>query len=142
MLGAAALLLHRRTDDPKAPFGDFFKNPLDLALVLRFGMLLSVIIVAAKILGTMFGEAGRLALAGFSGFLDVDPITLSSARLAGASITVIAAAQAILLAAAANMMTKIGVTVLVGGLRFGWSMALAGILAVAAGAIILLVVGN
>jgi len=142
VLGAAALLLHRRTEDPKAPFETLFTNPLDLALVLRFGVLLSLIIMAAKILGTLFGEAGLLALAGFSGFLDVDPITLSSARLAGASITVIAAAQAILLAAAANMTTKIGVTVLVGGLRFGWSMALAGILAVAAGAIILFVMGH
>jgi uncharacterized membrane protein (DUF4010 family) len=142
VLGAAALLSHRREDDPKSSFETLFKNPLDLETVLSFGALLSVIIVAAKILGNLFGEAGLLALAGFSGFVDVDPITLSSARLAGGSITLIAATQAILLAAAANMMTKMSITMLVGGLRFGWSLALAGVLAIASGAIVLLVMGN
>ena len=82
-----------------------------------------------------------LTLAGISGFVDVDPITLSAASLAGVSIAVDAAAQAILLAAVANMMTKMAVTVLAGGFGFGWKLVLAGMLAIASGALVLAFVG-
>ena len=118
----------RRSDVP-------FANPLDLAFVLRFGALLSAVVVAVKLLSNAFGQAGVLTLAGVSGFVDVDPITLSTARLAGGSMTAEAAGQAILLAGAANMATKMAVTVLVGGARFAWKLTLAGTLAVAAGAL-------
>ena len=124
----------RRSDAP-------FANPLDLPFVLRFGALLAAIVIAVKLLSNAFGQAGVLALAGVSGFVDVDPITLSTARLAGASMTAEAAGQAILLAAAANMVTKMAVTVLVGGYRFGWKLTLAGVLAVASGAAVLAAMG-
>jgi len=75
-----------------------------------------------------------LGLAGISGFVDVDPITLSVAKSAGESLTIRSAAQAILLAAAANMVTKTVVAVGVGGVRFGWKLVLAGVLALLAGA--------
>jgi len=70
-----------------------------------------------------------------SGFVDVDPITLSAARLAGTSISMPTAAEAILLAGAANMVTKMTAAIVVGGYRFGWKLALLGVLAVASGAL-------
>jgi uncharacterized membrane protein (DUF4010 family) len=69
----------------------------------------------------------------FYGFVDVDPITLSAARLAGGSIMVGTAAEAILLAAAQNMVTKIAARMVVGGYRFGRKLALNGVLAVPSG---------
>jgi uncharacterized membrane protein (DUF4010 family) len=124
----------RRSDAP-------FANPLDVAFVLRFGALLAAIVVAVKLLSNAFGQAGVLALAGVSGFVDVDPITLSTATLVGGSMTAGAAGQAILLAGAANMATKMAVTVLVGGARFGWKLTLAGVLAVTTGALVFAAMG-
>jgi uncharacterized membrane protein (DUF4010 family) len=114
--------------------GTMFDNPLDISFVLELGALLAALIVAAKLIGRVFGEAGVLGLAGIAGFVDVDPITLAAARLGGTSLTIGAAAKAILLAAAANMVTKMVIAVSVGGFRFGWKLVLAGLLALVSGA--------
>jgi hypothetical protein len=51
------------------------------------------------------------------------------------------AAEAILLAGAANMVTKIAATMVLGGIRFGWKLGLAGALAIASGALTLAAMG-
>jgi uncharacterized membrane protein (DUF4010 family) len=137
----AALYFQHHTGQKQAPSDHLFENPLDLRFVLQFGTLLALIIVATKLLRGMFGDAGLFALAGISGFVDVDPITLSTASSAGVSIMVTTAAEAILLAAAANLVTKITVAIVVGGRRFGWKLALAGVLAIASGALALVAMG-
>ena len=135
VLAIAAVLFHYVWGDGQTPTdGTMFENPLDLSFVLGFGALLAAVTVGAKIMSTLFGEAGVLGLAGISGFVDVDPITLSAARLAGTSLSVGTAAEAILLAAAANMVTKTVVAIGVGGFRFGWKLVLAGLLALLSGA--------
>jgi uncharacterized membrane protein (DUF4010 family) len=133
VLGLAGLLSYRRSATDHLPKTEALRHPLDVQFVLGFGAVLAAITVAMKALAGAFGSAGVLTLAGLSGFLDVDPITLSSARLAGTTLTLEAAAQAIMLAAAANMVTKMAVTLTVGGVKFGWKLALAGSLAIAAG---------
>jgi len=134
VLALAAFLFRQFSKDEKAHAQTVFANPLDILFVLRFGALLSAIVVASRILSSTFGEGGVLVLAGISGFVDVDPSTLAAARAAGASMSIGAAAQAIVLAAAANMVTKMAVTVLVGGIRFGAKLTLAGVVALASGA--------
>jgi uncharacterized membrane protein (DUF4010 family) len=141
VLGLAAVGFHLRKGQRKASAKEMFKNPLDLRFVLQFGALLAVIIVATKLLRNMFGDAGLFAVAGISGFVDVDPITLSAARLAGGAIMVGTAAKAILLAAAANLVTKMAAAIVVGGRRFGWKLALAGAAAIASGALALAAMG-
>jgi uncharacterized membrane protein (DUF4010 family) len=141
VLGLAAVYFHHHAGAKKTPTGRLFENPLDLRFVLQFGALLAVIIVAMKLLRGTFGDAGLFALAGLSGLVDVDPITLSSARLAGGSITVATAAEAILLAGAANIVTKMAAAIVLGGFRFGWKLAVAGVLAVASGALVLVAMG-
>ncbi|HEX3485253.1 MAG TPA: MgtC/SapB family protein [Micropepsaceae bacterium] len=137
VLAFAVLLFCRRMGNDPARFDTtLFQNPLDLRFVLGFGSLLAGVFAATKLLSAAFGQAGVLTLAGISGFVDVDPITLSSARLSGTAIAVDAAAQAILLAGAANMVTKMAITVLVGGIGFGWKLVLAGALAIASGALV------
>ena len=135
LLGLGALYFQRHAGRQKTPMGRLFENPLDLRFVLQFGALLAAIIVAIKLVRNVFGDAGVLSLAAISGFVDVDPITLSAARLAGTSIMVMTAAEAILLAGAANMVTKMMAAIVVGGYRFGWKLALAGVLAVMSGAL-------
>jgi uncharacterized membrane protein (DUF4010 family) len=142
VLGLAALAFHWQSGE-QTLHGDrgLFENPLDLSFVLRFGALLAAVIVAAKLLGNAFGEPGVLTLATITGFVDVDPITLTSAQQAGSALSLQAAVQAILLAAGANLMTKMGVTMIAGGPRFGWKLLLAGAAAMASAALVLSFVG-
>jgi uncharacterized membrane protein (DUF4010 family) len=138
---AAVLFRYASAKEHPGADGSMFENPLDISFVLGFGALLAAVSIAAKLMSTFFGEAGVLGLAGISGFVDVDPITLSTARLAGTSLTIGAAAEAILLAAAANMLTKTFVAVSVGGFRFGWKLVLAGLLALVSGAAVFIGLG-
>jgi uncharacterized membrane protein (DUF4010 family) len=98
--------------------------------------LIAVISVAAKVASEMFGQGGLLAVALLSGFADVDPVTVSTARLAGTSISPVQAAQAILLAAGANLVTKMG-AIWIGGSRFAVPLTAVGVLAILAGAAVL-----
>jgi uncharacterized membrane protein (DUF4010 family) len=134
ILGLAAVAIYRKSAHDKVTKAATFRNPLDLEFVLGFGALLAGITIATKAISNVFGSAGVLTLAGLSGFVDVDPITLSSARLAGTTLTLQDGVLAILLAGAANMVTKMTITLTVGGAKFGWRPALAGTLAIAAGA--------
>ena len=137
----AILFFQRGLDDRGTSAPVDYANPLDIGFVLRFGALLSVIAVATNLARNSFGEGGLLGLAGISGFVDVDPITLSVSRLAGASITPVEASEAILLAAASNLVTKMALPLMIGGVRFGLQLIVAGFLAIAAGAVAILVNG-
>jgi len=133
VFGLAVLYFQSQSGRETGVKASVFDNPLDLSFVLRFGVLLSVITVGANIANRNLGAGGVIGLAGISGFVDVDPITLSVSRLAGVSITADQAADAILLAAIANMVTKMSATVAIGGWRFGVPLAAAGVAAIAVG---------
>jgi uncharacterized membrane protein (DUF4010 family) len=111
------------------------QNPFELMTVIGFGLLLAGVLLASKILTDIFGEAGLLPFAAISGTMDVDPITLSAAQLAGNSVTVGYATLAILIASCANLTTKIATAIGIGGVRFGAPLAAAGVLAVIAGGV-------
>jgi len=128
VLAIAALYFYRQSAPDHAGAKSSFNNPLDLKFVLSLGALIAVIAVVAKVASESLGQAGLLAVAGLSGFADVDPVTVSSARLAGTTISPAQAAQAILLAAGANLVTKIS-AVWIGGARFAAPVTAAGILA-------------
>jgi len=132
VLAIAAAYFYWRSTSSHTRAEQAFRNPLDLKFVLSLGALIAVIAVAAKVASDSLGQAGLLAVAGLSGFADVDPVTVSSARLAGSTITPAQAAQAILLAAGANLVTKMA-TIWIGGWRFAGPLTAAGILALLAG---------
>ncbi len=133
VLAVAAAYFYWRSTSNHTRAEQTFNNPLDLKFVLSLGALIAVIAVAAKMASDSLGQAGLLAVAGLSGFADVDPVTVSSARLAGSTITPDQAAQAILLAAGANLVTKM-TAIWIGGWRFAAPLTAAGIVAVFAGA--------
>jgi uncharacterized membrane protein (DUF4010 family) len=94
------------------------RNPFDLLEVLRFGLLLTVVMLLAMAARRYFGEAGLIGLAAISGLADVDAITLSMAKTAGTDATA-GPGVAILTAVGANTLAKTGYAAYVGGSRIG-----------------------
>ena len=108
-------------------------DPVELSLMLRFALLLAGIMVLAKLLSN--GEGELFALAGVSGLLDVDPITLSMARESTTGLSQFIAVSTILIACASNALAKSVLAVIFGGWRLGlWLSGLA-VLGAGAGAL-------
>jgi uncharacterized membrane protein (DUF4010 family) len=130
LIGTAVLYWGRNDDADEQPRLSI-KNPFDLRAVLWLVALLAIIMLVAKLLAAQTGSAGVYVLAGFSGIVDVDALTLSMSRLAGMQVPIIEASTAILVAAATNTVSKAVIAAAVGGSRLG----------VAIGAVNALVVG-
>jgi len=116
-------------------------NPLQLRTALAFGLLLSVIPLAAAGAERWVGEAGVYATALIAGLADVDAITLSLARAAGRSMDAVIAERAIVVAVLANTAVKAALAASIGGvpmLRWASSILLAALLVGAATAIVTL----
>jgi uncharacterized membrane protein (DUF4010 family) len=119
--------------------GLILKDPCELPLMLRFTILVAGIMLLSKILSA--GPSSLFALGGMTGLLDVDPITLSMARLAGAEITPAVAATTILIAAAANGLAKSVLAIIFGGARLGLGLSAIALLAFGTGAVAVFSVG-
>jgi uncharacterized membrane protein (DUF4010 family) len=109
------------------------RDPFDLGLMLRLTALLAVIMLLAKISSS--AHSGLFALGGLSGLLDVDPITLSMAKLAGTGVTAAVAVSTILIAAAANGLAKSVLVLFFGGPRLGLLLSFSALAAFGAGAV-------
>lgn len=97
------------------------QDPFELSLMLRFAVLLAGIMLLAKLFRG--GEGNLFALGGLSGLLDVDPITLSMAKMANSGLAQSIAASTILIAAAANGLSKSVLAIVFGGWRLGLSLS-------------------
>ena len=115
------------------------KNPFDLPEVLRFGLILTVVMLLAVAARHFFGEAGLIGLAAISGLADVDAITLSMAKAASADATG-GPALAILTAVGVNTLAKTGYAAYVGGGHIGLIVAAGAVLGSAAAAVAYLLV--
>jgi uncharacterized membrane protein (DUF4010 family) len=104
-----------RTEGPSLKLED----PFDLSIILRFTVVLAAVMLLAKFAEGRFGETGLLALGAGSGILDVDPITLSMAKLVNTGLAPVAAAATILIAAATNAISKAALAFAFGGQRMG-----------------------
>jgi len=107
-------------------------DPLELPLMLQFTVLLTGIMLLAKLASS--GQSGLYALSAVTGLMDVDPITLSTARLAGTGLSPAVAVSTILIAGAANMLAKSVLAFIFGGKRLGWTLGTTAALAFAGGA--------
>lgn len=114
----AALYWFRQGDSPTG-LGSPLTNPLELKTAVLFGLLLALIMLLGRVLKAGFGESGLIALAVASGAADVDAITLSLARMSAEDLAPGTAAMGIIIAAAANSLTKAVMATLVGGIRIG-----------------------
>lgn len=115
-------------------------NPFDLAPLAIFAAAFTIVSVASAAASFYLGPSSVLATAGVSAILDVDVATLSVARLAGEGVPPATAAQAILVALAANGVGRVVVAVVAGPVRYWRTLAAilaAAITAAAAVAILL-----
>jgi uncharacterized membrane protein (DUF4010 family) len=109
-------------------------NPFEIATVLKFGLLLTVITVTTKLLTRVGGGEGVYALAALSGISDVDAMTLSMSRLASDPGSVTLAANAVLIVVAVNTISKAVIGWITGGAEYGKRLLMAAAAAIAAGA--------
>lgn len=103
-------------------------NPLVVATSLKIAGFIVVVMALVELVHRLWGSGGVLAVAGLSGILDVDAITLSMAR---ADRSAPLAAQAILLAVGVNTLAKAVMAAWVGGGYVGLRVGLASLVAVA-----------
>lgn len=101
------------------------RNPLSIVAALKWGVFLSVVLVAAALGQRYFGSRGLVAAAALSGFADVDAITLAVSRQSeGGQLAAATAVLAIVVAASSNTVVKAGIAVVSGGWRFGRDVAI------------------
>lgn len=91
------------------------ENPFEFGTALKFGLLLTGVMLLVRVAEARAGETGIYALALLSGLADVDAINLSLSRLAGEALAPRTAALGILLACLSNTLVKAGIAIVSGG---------------------------
>lgn len=100
------------------------ENPFEIAEVIKFSLLLTIILYGAQIARDAFGDSGLLVVAALSGIADVDAITLTAARLSVSPPSREIAAAAILVAMFVNNLAKVALSGWAGNPRLGaWVLA-------------------
>ncbi|ARO26482.1 hypothetical protein CO659_17695 [Rhizobium sp. S9] len=126
--GSLAGLSPRAGDSP-----DFSpKNPLEVIVVFRFALLLAAITIVTRAALEFFGTQSLAVVAFITGLGDLDAITLSIAKLP--NVPADAAAQAIAVAAFANLLAKTGLAASAGSFSYAVRLAIVSGIAVLAGA--------
>jgi uncharacterized membrane protein (DUF4010 family) len=125
----------RRSQEATGPLK--LDHPFELFAVIQFGALLGAIMLLSKWLEPIFGARGLYGLALTSGAIDVDPVTVSMAEVAGRSIPISQACWIIASAAAANLAMKCCLAIAFGELRFALPLLLTAGAGVAVGAALL-----
>ncbi len=141
VIAIATFFLMTRTQTTSGASGELeLKNPFELDTVLKFGALLAIIMLLADFAKATAGASGLFGLAAVSGIADVDAITLAMSRQAGVDVTLQVAAWAIAIALAINTVSKAVIAWMTGGRGPGVAMSIVAALAIAAGALALLLV--
>lgn len=108
------------------------QNPLAIGTALKLGAVIVAVMLAVGYLQSIMGSAGVLLVAGVSGIVDADAVTLSMARLGGSGLDLQTAGQAIMIGIAVNTLAKAGMALAIGGLRLGLTVVGASLIALAA----------
>jgi len=121
LIGAAWLTLAstRHAQDTQQAVDTGLQNPFQIGQALRFTLILVVIMFAVEVARDYFGDAGVWVMAAISGAADVDAINLSLSRIAGGELSVLLAAQGILIAALSNSLFKLVLAWAIGGNAIG-----------------------
>jgi len=144
--GGAALLVARRIRKASAG-GDRssieLANPFSLLPALKWGLVFAAVLVATAAARDAFGDAGAVASAAIAGLVDVDAVTLATARQASeGGLPVGSAALAITNAVVANTVVKGGIAWASGGRRLARGLSLAFAVTIAVGLAIAAIVGS
>ncbi|HWA01502.1 MAG TPA: DUF4010 domain-containing protein [Caulobacterales bacterium] len=129
--GAFFLVSERRADGDARPLA--LGNPLDLPSVARFALLLGAMLVIGRVLSAHYGPNSLFPFAATAGLADVDAVTLAVSGLVRTGLSPETGANAILLAAVVDTLSKSAIAIFTGGWRFGGLFSLCSIAALAAG---------
>jgi uncharacterized membrane protein (DUF4010 family) len=111
------------------------QNPAELKSALVFGALYALVIVATAAARDHFGDDAIYAVAVISGVVDVDAITLSTARLGAAQrLDTATVTNVVLLASLSNIVFKAGAVMALGSVALFLRLAPLLLLALGAGA--------
>lgn len=111
------------------------RNPFELRPVVTFAVVLSLLVVIARVVTEQFGVTGAIVAALVTGAGDVDAVTVSMTKLAPATLEVRQAALAVLAAALSNTVVKAVMGATIAGGRFALAVALSTLAAIAAGVV-------
>ena len=111
------------------------RNPFELRPVVTFAVVLSLLVVIARVVTEQFGVTGAIVAALVTGAGDVDAVTVSMTKLAPATLEVRQAALAVLAAALSNTLVKAVMGATIAGGRFALAVALSTLAAIAAGVV-------
>ncbi len=133
-----ARLVYRRVDS-NAQGAIAVTNPFELGSAIRFGIVFAAILLATKAAKVYLGDRGLYLAGAVAGTTDVDAMTLSTAELSRSAVGDHVATIAILVAAWTNTIVKATIAWGLGGKALGKRAALVAGLAIACGAVGLLV---
>jgi uncharacterized membrane protein (DUF4010 family) len=122
------ILRDRERKEPRATLR--LTNPFDIGNALMLAILIGVVMVLAKLASSTASAKGLFVLGVLSGIADVDAITLSMARLAGATVPSPSAADVILIAVGVNTIAKAVMAAIVGGRSIGTAVGIPSLAAV------------
>jgi len=94
-------------------------SPFTLSPALKFGAFFAIILALVKLADHYLSSRGVYLVSFFSGFADVDAITVSLSQLAKETISLDTARNGIVLAALTNVAVKGGIAYIFGGKEFG-----------------------
>jgi uncharacterized membrane protein (DUF4010 family) len=103
---AGGYMLWRKSERVEMETSLELKNPFNIVMALKFGLLLAVIMLLAAGMQEWFGDRGIYTLSLVSGLMDVDAIVLSLSRLALNDLSEEVAVMGIVLASATNTIVK------------------------------------
>jgi uncharacterized membrane protein (DUF4010 family) len=83
-----------------------FKNPLELRLAIYYGLLLALIMLLSQASRAWLGQMGIYLVGALSGITDVDPVTLSLARMSRGNLGLEIATRGIVVASLSNSVSK------------------------------------
>ena len=89
-------------------------NPLHLQGAILFGFIYCVILLLVSYANEQLGDGGFLLSSAVAGLSDINAITISVAKLAGAKLDFSIAAKAVLLATISNTLVKMGIGIWAG----------------------------
>lgn len=117
LLAAAGITLYffMRHKDSKSQHASIpLGKPLNLQGALIFGLLFMVVLVLISYTNAYFGAGGILVSSSLAGLADVDAITITISKLAGATVELQIAGTAVLLATICNTLVKFSIALWAG----------------------------
>jgi uncharacterized membrane protein (DUF4010 family) len=114
LVGLALLVTSLRDSPAQTEAVPLPRNPLRVPAALQMTAIFQVVMLAVAMVRHTWGNPGVVASGAVLGLTDIDALTISMARGAGADLPVEFAAQAIALGILTNTLLKLGIVLVVG----------------------------